>query len=165
MTALDSLTLQLAYSDEMNRQLLTTAGTLDDAKLDQAFDMGLGTLRKTLAHIYVGEMVWLERWKGHRDTPWPPYETTQAPAELLASCEVTWKDRSAFFASLKDASLETSQVYRDSKGSLFRATLHEMILQGVTHSTHHRAQAVNMIRRLGGPIVDVDFMYWRRQPA
>lgn len=165
MNALDSLVLQLAYSDEMNRRILDASGALDAAKLDQPFDMGMGTLRKTVAHIYVGEKVWLERWKGHRDTPWPPYETTQTPAEILKACEAIWKDRDPFIAGLKDASLEARQVYRDSKGSLFQATLHEMILQGLTHSTHHRAQAVNMIRRLGGPIVEVDFMYWRRQPA
>lgn len=165
MNALDSLVLQLAYSDEMNRRLFDAAGTLDAAKLDQPFDMGMGTLRKTVAHLYVGEKIWLERWKGNRDTPWPPYETTQPPAEILNACEAVWRDRDGFIAGLKDATLETRQVYRDSKGSLFQATLHEMILQGINHSTHHRAQAVNMIRRLGGPVVEVDFMYWRRQPA
>lgn len=165
MNALDSLRLQLSYSDEMNRRLLNTSALLDSAKLDQPFDMGMGTLRKTLAHIFVGETVWLERWKGNRDTPWPPYETTRTPREILADCEKTWTDREDFLNTLKEASLETTQVYRDSKGSLFQATLHEMILQGIFHSAHHRAQAVNMIRRLGGPIVEVDFMYWRRQPA
>ena len=37
----------------------TGVAGLSEAKLDQAFDMGLGTLRKTLKHIYDGESVWL----------------------------------------------------------------------------------------------------------
>ncbi len=165
MNVLDSLAVQLAYSDEMNRRILTAAATLDAAKIDEPFDMGLGTLRKTLWHICVAEKVWLERWRGNAECPWPPYDTPHTPAEIRTDCDALWKDRDAFLASLKEASLETRLVYRDSKGTLYRAPLHEMILQGITHSTHHRAQAVNMIRRSGGSAIDVDFMYWRRQPA
>jgi uncharacterized damage-inducible protein DinB len=79
--------------------------------------------------------------------------------------ELVWGNRDRFLDRVDDVRLAADQVYRDSKGSLFRATLHEMMLQGINHSVHHRAQAVNMIRRLGGPIVEVDFMYWRRQPV
>lgn len=165
MNAIESLRLQLSYGDEMNRRIMTGANWLDSAKLDEAFDMGLGTLRKTLAHIYVGEKVWLERWKGHRDTPWPSYETALTSAEILSECEMVWGDRDRFLMRLDEARLDTQQTYRDSKGSLFRATLHEMMLQGINHSIHHRAQAVNMLRRVGGPIVEVDFMYWRRRQA
>lgn len=165
MNLLDSLRLQLAYSDEMNRRIMIAADALDAASLDRDFDMGLGTLRKTLAHIYVGERVWLERWKANRDTPWPPYETTQTPGHILAESEAVWGDRDRFLMRVDDARLAAMQVYRDSKGSLFEATLHEMMLQGINHSVHHRAQAVNMIRRLGGPIVEIDFMYWRRRPV
>lgn len=165
MNAHDAISMQLKYSDEMNRRLLRSATQLDASALDQWFDMGMGTLRKTLAHIYAGEQVWLERWKGNRDFPWPPYETTQSPADLRTAFEATWVTRDAFLATVDDSQLSAEQVYRDSKGSLFRTTLFEMILQGVTHSTHHRAQAVNMIRRVGGEVVEVDFMYWRRRPA
>jgi hypothetical protein len=45
------------------------------------------------------------------------------------------------------------QNYRDSKGSLFKATLNDMLIQNVMHSTHHRAQIVNAIRRVGQPQV------------
>ena len=165
MTALDSIGIQLAYSDAMNGRLFDAAGKLDADKLDQPFDMGMGTLRKTLRHICVGEKVWLERWKNNGDTPWPPYESTQTPAEMSRACDFVWRDRDRLLESFRVQDLGNELDYRDSKGSRYRATLHEMILQGLTHSTHHRAQAVNMIRRLGGPVVEVDFMYWSRRPV
>ncbi len=165
MQTLKPIRSLLSYSDAMNEKILVAAVALSDAQLDQAFDMGMGTLRKTLAHIYVGEMVWLERWQGNTDCKWPPYETTLSPSEILDRCRALIGPRDVFVGSLDATRLAAVQVYRDSRGSLFRAMLLDMILQGITHSTHHRAQAVNMIRRAGGAVVEVDYMYAHREPA
>jgi uncharacterized damage-inducible protein DinB len=153
-----------AYNDQMNHKLLDAARSLNDAQLDQPFDMGMGTLRKTLAHIYVGEMVWLERWRGNGECKWPGYETSDTPATLGPKFTETARARDAFLSTLTPVQIEARQAYRDSKGNRFTATLHEMLIQGIVHSAHHRAQAVNMIRRVGGPTVEVDFMYSRRVP-
>jgi uncharacterized protein YciI len=57
------------------------------------------------------------------------------------------------------------QVYRDSKGSLFQATLGDMLMQGVMHTKHHQAQAVNALKRLGAAWPELDYMYRVRKPA
>ena len=163
MDSLFSIRPLLAYSDQMNRLLLDAAAPLSAEQLDRHFDLGMQSLRKTLAHILVAETVWLERWRGNGEVKWPPYETTQSPAAMLADFETLWPQRDVFLASLTPEKLGADQVYRDSKGSQFTATLHEMILQGIVHSTHHRAQAVHMLRRVGGPFVEMDFMYARRR--
>ena len=165
MDPLLSIRPLLAYSDEMNRTLLDAAAPLTGEQLDRHFDMGMESLRKTLAHVLVAKTVWLERWRGNAEVKWPPYETTQSPADMLAEFETLWPRRDAFLASLTPAQLGAKLVYRDSKGSQFTATLHEMILQGIVHSTHHRAQAVHMLRRVGGPFVEMDFMYAQRREA
>jgi uncharacterized damage-inducible protein DinB len=153
------------YSDTMNRKLIDAARGFSAGQLDQSFEMGMGSLRKTLAHIYVGEMVWLERWKGNVECKWPPYETSETPASIQLQFHKLWSARDAFLATLTAERLQSRQPYRDSAGNLFTALLHEMILQGFVHSAHHRAQAVNMIRHVGGGQVEVDFMYGRRVPA
>lgn len=163
MDSLTTLRTLFAYSDDMNRRLLAAAEPLSAAQLDQPFDMGMNSLRGTLAHLLVAETVWLERQCGEGETKWPPYETTQSPAEMLAAFEKLWRRRDTFLASLTTRELERDQVYRDSKGSQFTATLHDMLTQGLVHSTHHRAQAVHMLKRVGGEFVEVDFMYWRRR--
>jgi len=75
------------------------------------------------------------------------------------------RERDAFLAELSDAALQASVTYRDSKGSLFSASLGQMMVQMCVHSTHHRAQAVNMIRRAGGQTPEVDYMVWVRKPV
>lgn len=163
MDSLASIRSLLDYSDEMNRRLCNAATPLPPEKLDHPIDMGMGSLRKTLAHILVAETVWLARQQGESETKWPPYETTQTPAQMLAAFEELWPRRNAFVRMLDDAKLSAEQVYRDSKGSQFTATLHDMLLQGIVHSTHHRAQAVHMLKRVGGAFAEMDYMYWRRR--
>lgn len=162
---LDSFKEYFSYSDWANTRLCEVAGNLSNEALDQPFDIGLGSLRRTLTHIWAGEHVWTLRWQGRSETPWPIETAPVAPATLLQRYAEVRARRDAFVAELSPEKLRDEVVYRDSKGSLFHATLNEMILQLMVHSIHHRAQAANLIRRLGGTVDDMDYMYHVRLPA
>lgn len=163
--SLQLIDTMLTYSDWANGQVLSAAAGLNDAKLDQPFDMGPGSLRRTLLHIYNGEHVWLQRWQGRTESPWPSEDERVSVTDLTGRFRRTWAARSDFLRTVVEAGLAETVVYRDSKGSLFTATLRDMIVQMCTHSTHHRAQAVNMLRRLGGPALELDYMMHVRRPA
>lgn len=153
-----------SYGDWANDALLDAAAKLDEPLLDQPFDIGPGSARKILDHIETGESVWLNRWRGHTHTPWSSQPVATLP-ELRARFHATRAARVEFLATLDPARLDAQQTYRDSRGSMFRATLADMLLQGFVHSAHHRAQAVNVLRRLGAGIVELDYMMHVRQPA
>jgi uncharacterized damage-inducible protein DinB len=153
------------YSDQMNRLVLNRAAALPDDALDRPLDLGPGTLRRILIHTHNGELVWLRRWQGQIETKWPGESAMLSPEEVLKALELIWPERDAFLASLDPGRLDAEQPYRDSRGTLFRATLRRMLLQGIVHSIHHRAQAVNAIRRLGGAAPEVDFIMSVRQPV
>lgn len=155
----------LRYGDWANERILRAAAGLPDEKLDAAFDMGVGTLRRTLIHILAGEAVWIERWQGRAETPWPNQDEPLSVAEIVARLRATHQPRDAFLASLNAQDLSRIVTYRDSLGERFTARLEDMILQMCVHSTHHRAQAVNMLRRLGADAPDLDYMYWVRKPS
>ena len=163
MDALSSIRALLAYSDEMTRRLLTAAEPLSDERLDRAFEMGMSTLRKTLAHILVGEQMWLERQRGNGEAKWPSYESRKRPAEMREEFDSLWPRRDAFLATLDAGKLAAEQPYRDSSGTAYAATLHDMLLESIVHSAHHRAQAVHMLKRVGGDFVELDYMYARRR--
>ncbi|HKQ49776.1 MAG TPA: DinB family protein [Phycisphaerae bacterium] len=165
MHDLDRFQAFLRYSEWANEQLLRAAAGLNDEQLDQCFDMGRGTLRKTFMHLWAGESVWLARWKGKTETPWPDEELKATVPNIDERFKGVYSDRAPFMATLKDADVGRVITYRDSKGSLYKASLGDMIMQGITHSIHHRAQAVNMLRRLGASAPEVDYMYWVRKPA
>lgn len=165
MIDLKSAGTMLTYSDWANSEILNVSKRIGDEQMDQEFDMGRGSLRKTLLHILAGESVWLQRWQGRTETKWPDEEEKAPASEIMKRLAVNCSARSGFINGLKETDLAREVVYRDSKGSLFKATLADMILQGIIHSMHHRSQAVNMIRRLGGGLVELDYMTWVRRPA
>jgi uncharacterized damage-inducible protein DinB len=162
LQVLDSL---LRYGDWANERILRAAANLPDDKLDAPFDMGLGTLRRTLIHILAGEAVWIERWQGRAETPWPDQNERLAVAEIADRLRATHQPRDAFLASINAPELGRSVTYRDSLGERYAARLEDMLLQLCIHSAHHRAQAVNMLRRLGADAPELDYMYWVRKPA
>ena len=164
---MDINTLQsfLKYSDWANGRLLAEASHMSDAQLDQIFEIGPGSLRKTLKHICDGEMVWLARWEKKGETRWPPDNEILTVPNMQDRFANTWRERAGFFLGLTHNDLAKVIIYRDSKGSLFDASLGDMILQGILHSGHHRAQAVNILRRLGAGLVELDYMMWVRRPA
>ena len=52
------------YGAWANACVWDTAADLKDEQLDRAFEMGEGSLRKTLAHVYGAERAWYERCEG-----------------------------------------------------------------------------------------------------
>ena len=151
------------HNDWANEQVLRVTGPLNETQLDQSFDMGRGSLRRTLLHIYCGESVWLARWQGKTETPWPDEEEPASVATIAERFAATRGERKAFLAKVTPSDHERVVTYRDSKGRLYRAALGDMILQMLCHSAHHRAQAVNMLRRVNAGIVELDYMYRIRQ--
>jgi uncharacterized damage-inducible protein DinB len=102
---------------------------------------------------------------GKAETRWPDEAERISVAEVEKRFGSTWVERARFLGSLQDGDLGREQPYRDSKGSLYRAMLGNMLIQGITHSLHHRAQAVNILRHLGAGLVELDYMMWERRPA
>ncbi len=155
----------MPYNDWANDQLLVAGETLTDEQLDRRFKISVGTFRKLLLHVYIGEYVWLRRWQGESDQPWLDQNEKIRPGQLAERFAPVRRERDAFLAALDSERLARPQRYLDSKGSYFTAPLGEMLVQGFVHSTHHRAQLVNMLRRLNAGAPELDYMMWCRRPA
>ena len=165
MTDVSAVRAILRYSDWANSQILRAAARLTDEQLDRPFDTGLGSLRRTLIHIWAGESVWLARWQGMTETAWPDELEPLSIVTLAERLGQHYAQRDVFLARQSPGDLQRLIVYRDSKGGLFSAPLADMMLQMGLHSTHHRAQAVNLLRRVGASPPELDYMMWVRKPA
>ena len=164
MVVLDTVHAFLKYSDWATQQVLRCSFPLGAEQLDRPFKMGMGTFRRTLLHIYHGEHVWLKRWKSET-IAWPPEDESVTLTALAEGFRKTWQERDAFLESLSDAELDRSVVYVDSSGGYFQTKLGHMLIEGCLHSTHHRAQAVNMLRQLGAETPELDYIMWIRRPT
>lgn len=165
MSDLASILELVRYAEAANDDVMASVVSLTDLQLDQSLDLGMGSARKICQHILAGEVTWLARISGQVESKWPAKPIPHSAAEMRALFHQVEQDRQAFLRTLNDGQLDRVQQYRDSKGSLFQATLRQMLLQMIIHATHHRAQAVNALRRVGGQVPEVDYMYHVREPA
>jgi uncharacterized damage-inducible protein DinB len=162
---LDTLRAYFRYGDWAQRRVLAVAADLPAAQLDQPFEMGLGTARRTLLHIRDGEQWWYENWTGPAPAEFPKLAETTSIAELAGRFDATAAARSAYLGSLRDTDLQRMVAANVAADLRLEFRLGETMLQLWGHGTHHRAQVLNMFRLLGAPIPRIDYIVMRRAPA
>jgi uncharacterized damage-inducible protein DinB len=147
--------------------ILDQCEKLSRDQLHQRFDIGLGSLHDTLAHVISTMRRWTDRLAGRTprpvllaipDLPHLGGETRDIPVAemrtLLADAE---KDLLAVAASLKDLSKPVVVQWPgpDGKPQTYTFTSGAILAHVTTHGYHHRAQCLNMLRRLGAPVPGV----------
>ena len=140
--------------------VLTPARSLSATQLDQTFEMGPGSLRTTLHHVCEAEQWWYRNW-----TEGPSSHTKLDAGLPFADFVSTWQQtaarRDAWLAQKNSADF-ASEVTAAPGGARVNFRLGESVLQLCEHGTHHRAQAINMLRRLGQKIPASDYVVWVR---
>jgi uncharacterized damage-inducible protein DinB len=106
--------------------------------------------RELLAHVMVGERVWLDRIEGHPNTT-----TTFA---LLTRTELVqgFKQNSSTLLSLIDSRLEDVIHFRRASGEEYHARILDIIYHLLTHGYHHRGQIAAHYARAGAKYPNTD---------
>jgi uncharacterized damage-inducible protein DinB len=151
-----------AFNDWARDAIMKSAAGLSGQQLDQPFEMGPGSLRNTLNHLYAVESVWLDRWHGKQ-----PHYRVSAEGVEMAPLWDEWRDiakrRNAYVAGLKDADLGVDLTYKNIKGETLTFPLGAMLLHVSNHGSHHRAQVLNMLRHVGAtmPKPETDYIFMK----
>jgi uncharacterized damage-inducible protein DinB len=145
----------------VNGHLLSAAARLSDEQLRSPYQIGQGSIWKSLVHLYAAEYVWLEALCGNEEFLVPGDVPGKLPGnqqgvggitglndlrQKWSALEHRW---SGYLASLTPASLE-EVVYRKSS-SLGRLGTRrsDVLLHVCTHAHYTAAQVVNMLRQAG----------------
>lgn len=148
----------------MNSNLLTAAATLSDEALRSPFQIGQGSVWKSLVHLYAAEYVWLEALLGNDDPLVQGDVRGKLPGNQQGEGGVTgledlrqkwsvleqrWVD---YLASLTPEALE-EMGYKVSTssglGKRFGSRRSDILLHVCTHAHYTAAQVVNMLRQAG----------------
>ena len=164
MNAVDPVQRLHQHRAWVNGNLLTTAASLSDDQLKLPFQIGQGSIWKSLIHLYAAEFVWLEALQGNDD----PLIQGDLPGKLpgnqqgeggitdlddlrqkWSALEQRW---SGYLASLTPESLD-ELVYKKSTsyglGKRFGTRRADVLLHVCTHAHYTAAQVVNMLRQAG----------------
>jgi uncharacterized damage-inducible protein DinB len=146
----------------VNDNLLTAAAILSHEQLHLEFQMGQGSIWKSLLHLYAAEYVWLETLLGNEqfvvpgDLPGklPGNQQGEGGVKDLADLQLKWsnlkKRWSEYLANLPPVTLEEI-VHRKSTslGTRLAIRRSDVLLHVCTHAHYTAAQVVNMLRHAG----------------
>ncbi len=162
MDVTDRLLLHNAWA---TRVLLERCRALTPEQFSQRFEIGPGSLHDVLRHLIGAMRRWSDRIAGRpvreRLEKAPDLHT---PDELLIVLEEAARD-------LQEAVHRVRQEGRydemmQTEFSPARFTRGTAVVQVLTHGAHHRAQALNILRRLGvADLPELDAIEWEVSAA
>jgi len=146
MPASNPLDILLAHDKWATKQILQACQNISPEQFHQKFDMGPGSLHAATLHILGAMRVWEDVLAGRPQRPRLEEDATpKTPAELLGVLDEIADDLAA---TAKLHPVEET-VTRIRGGKPYTFTRGGVIAQVMTHGMHHRAQCLNMLRRLG----------------
>ncbi len=159
----DPVDILLAHDAWATRKLLGLCEKITAAQFHQPFDMGLGSLHMNLTHVVSVMRRWTDRLGGRT----PRAMLHALPEYPHLSGEAVDRTPAELVALLDEAERDLKMVVKTCRGTGFAGTVslewpgddgvkkrytftHGAVVAHIcTHSMHHRAQCLNMLKRLG----------------
>jgi uncharacterized damage-inducible protein DinB len=153
------------YNAWANRRSIDAASRLSPEQFVQPMGSSFGSVRDTLAHVYGGEWLWLERFQGRSSFNLPD------PAQFgdVASLRKEWNEFESrllgFVRGLSQQALNREMVYKNLKLEDFKNPLWQSLHHLANHGTYHRGQVATLLRQLGAQPVSTDLIQFYRERA
>ena len=163
---MDLLDRLLGHDAWTTRRCLDLARPLADAELDRPFALGPGSLRATLEHVVRNVEVWTDLMAGRPPRPRPADD--DAPGRTIARLTERHERAAADLAALaRDVAARGAwdarwlDVLDDPPAE---KTFGGAIAHVITHSMHHRAQILWMLKQLGvAGVPEGDVLSWEQR--
>jgi uncharacterized damage-inducible protein DinB len=162
---MDLLDRLLAHDAWTTRTLLVRALDLSEEQLDQQFDIGHRSVRATADHIVFNMEVWSALMDGRQpDTSRGSVPEDRSVPGLISRLDAaTWQLASVAHAIAEKGAWDELWVdILDDPPA--RKSYGGAIAHVITHSMHHRAQLLYMLKQLGlTSLPEGDVLSWERQ--
>ncbi len=141
-----------------NEQLFDACAGLSDDELDRVFEIGLGSLRKTMTHTLGAMRGWTDVLL-EADPVRPRLE--HDPARTIDDLRALHAEIAPEFRSACMDGSHGDVLTPERNGKTYHFTRGGIMIHVLTHSMHHRAQCLNMLRHLGvDPLPESSVMQW-----
>jgi len=152
-----------AYHRWANRRLFDVASALGEEacgrEIGKAFSYP--TLRRTFAHLYGADAVWLARWRGQ-----PTGALPGADIASMAALSKEWDglvaEQQAWVEALRPVDLGREMHYKDTVGNPYHSPLGILLTHVAAHGNHHRSEIATMLTMVSGSPPDTGIVMWHR---
>ncbi len=168
--ASDPYDILLGHNRWAIRTLLEKCEALTPEQFHQRFDIGPGSLHDTLTHTIGAIFRWSDRIEGVTLKPsiegrLPSDHTSPITRRTVAELRKLNEEACEGFArvvTLMKKGNHLSEVRTWTfGGDSYQFTVAAAIVHVTNHGMHHRAQCMNMLKRLGRPVdADLDELEW-----
>jgi uncharacterized damage-inducible protein DinB len=145
---MDLLDRLLGHDCWTTRQLLLLCRSLTDEQLDRDFDIAHRTVRATFLHLIRNMEVWSQLMAGELDRLKQPVQG-KSVHELIDRLDRAGGGLAKVARSIRNRNAWNEQWLDVLDNPPTRKTYGAGIAHIITHSMHHRAQLLYMLRRLG----------------
>lgn len=153
------------YNAWANRRTLESCAALTPEQFTRDLGSSFRSVRDTLAHVFLVEHLWLERWHGRSPGGYPP--STDFPD--LASVRSRWaeieRDLLDYIASLQPEDVQRVMHYQTTTGAAQAQPLWQMLQHMVNHGSYHRGQVATLLRQCGVKPIPTDLIVFYRERA
>jgi uncharacterized damage-inducible protein DinB len=139
----DLLDLLLGHDRWTTERLLTLSQELTDHQLDEEFDIGHRTLRRTFDHM----ILTIEFWTGLMVGEQVAWEPGRATLDEMLARHARAYDRFASVSRDLLVSRRLDETFVDHGG--FRESFGATILHVILHNAQHRSDVLHILQRLG----------------
>jgi len=158
---MDILDRLLGHDAWTTRQLLLQCREFDDEQLDRKFAIGPGSLRVTFDHIIWNIEAWTDAMQGRALRAKPRGSDNTSITGLIARLDAATEEFASMARKIQSENRLDDRFTGDAGPPLIQHTFGGGIVHVVTHSMHHRAQILNMMRQLGiKGLIEGDVMSW-----
>ena len=166
MNKTDILTLY-DYNYWANARVLNAAARLTPDQFTAPAGLSHGSVRGTLAHILIAEMLWRLRCAEGISLSALPDEKDFPTIEVLGE---QWRDEEqkmrAYLSSLGDEALLQTVHYKNTAGVPYENVLWNLLVHVVNHGTQFRGEAGVALTAYGQSPGDLDMLqYFRAKTA
>lgn len=157
----DPLEVLLRHDHWGTRRVLEVCRELSAAQFQQRFDMGLGSLHEILTHVIGAMRRWADRLEQRpiraaidnppRNAGLSSDYRVRTPDELIVLLDEAAQELVAVASRIRapgGAGLASEIVFA-LDNTTYRTTRGAGLVHVTTHGSHHRAQCLNLLRRLG----------------
>jgi uncharacterized damage-inducible protein DinB len=152
-----------AYHRWASRRLFDVANALGEETCGRQVgtDFSFPTLRRTFAHLYGADWVWLARWKG-QPTGALPGADIPSMSVLRKEWDALVAEQQAYVEALRPVDLGREMHYKDTAGNAYHTPLGILLTHVVAHGNHHRSEIATMLTMLSGSPPDTGVVMWHR---
>ncbi len=149
------------YDEWANARILASLEPLPSEVFTRDLGGSFPSLRDAFAHVVAGEWIWLERWLGNSPTSAPDWLSSPELPVLAGRLHEIEARRRTFLEALWDEDLDRSVTFRFLNGREDEQILRDLLVHVVQHSTYHRGQIADKLRRIGSAAQPTDFIAFK----